>query len=99
MLADRRETLGLSPLQGDDRHDQDSLAHHRTDANPISRSVASGHGLRLDTATSLRKGRVVAHSKDRDEIHRALKHHAGHLCIHFTGRVPQDTVVVFPCLE
>ena len=53
----------------------------------------------LDAATSLRKGRVVAHSKDRDEIHRALKHHAGNLCIHFTGHVPQDTVVVFPCLE
>ena len=53
----------------------------------------------LDGSTSLRKGRVVAHSKDRDEIHRALKHHAGNLCIHFTGRVPQDTVVVFSCRE
>jgi hypothetical protein len=53
----------------------------------------------LDASTSLRKGRVVAHSKDRDEIHRALKQHTGNLCIHFTGRVPQDTVVVFPCRE
>lgn len=52
----------------------------------------------LDASTSLRKGRVVAHSKDRDEIHRALKKHRGNLGIHFTGRVPQDTVVVFPCL-
>jgi|SRR5215813_10755075 len=52
----------------------------------------------LDASTSLRKGRVVAHSKNRDEIHRALKQHTGNLCIHFTGRVPQDTVVVFPCL-
>ncbi len=53
----------------------------------------------LDGATSLRKGRVAAHSKDRDEIHRTLKQHTGNLCIHFTGRVPQDTVVVFPCLK
>ncbi len=53
----------------------------------------------VDSATSLRKGRVVAHSKDRDEIHRALKHHTGNLCIRFTGHVPQDTVVVFPCRE
>jgi hypothetical protein len=39
----------------------------------------------IDTSTSLRKGRVIAHSKDRDEIHRALKKHKGNLCIHFTG--------------
>jgi hypothetical protein len=31
----------------------------------------------LDASTTLRKGRVIAHSKDRDEIHRALKKHTG----------------------
>jgi hypothetical protein len=41
----------------------------------------------------------VAHSKDRGEIHRALKQHSGNLCIHFTGRPPRDTVVIFSCLE
>jgi hypothetical protein len=54
---------------------------------------------KLDALTSLRKGRVVAHSKDREDIHRALKKHSGDLCIHFTGRPPQDTVVIFSCLE
>lgn len=49
----------------------------------------------LDASTSLRKGRVLAHSKDRDEIHRALKNHKGNLCVHFTGAVPRDTGVIF----
>ena len=49
----------------------------------------------LDASTSLRKGRVIAHSKDRDEIHRALKKHAGNLCVHFTGTLPPDTGVIF----
>jgi hypothetical protein len=53
----------------------------------------------LDTSTSLRKGRVVGHSKDREEIHRALKKHLGNLCIHFTGSLPQDTGVLFSCPE
>lgn len=49
----------------------------------------------LDASTSLRKGRVLAHSKDREEIHRALKKHTGNLCIHFTGSLPPDTGVIF----
>ena len=49
----------------------------------------------LDASTSLRKGRVVAHSKDREEIHRTLKKHTGNLCIHFTGSLPPDTGVIF----
>lgn len=51
----------------------------------------------LDAATSLHKGRVVAHSKDRQEIHQALKQYSGYLCIHFTGDLPQDTGVLFAC--
>jgi len=51
----------------------------------------------VDSSTSLRKGRVVTHSKDRADIHQALKEHSGHLCIHFTGSLPQDTGILFPC--
>jgi len=51
----------------------------------------------LDTATSLRKGRVIVHSKGREDIHRALRGHAGNLCIHFTGSLPRDTGVLFVC--
>jgi len=54
--------------------------------------------IELDSSTTLRKARVLAHSKDREEIHRALKKHRGNLGIHFTGRLPKDTVVIFPCL-
>lgn len=53
----------------------------------------------LDRATSLCKGRVIAHSKRREEIHRALKDHAGNLCIHFTGSLPRDTGILFVCLK
>ena len=49
----------------------------------------------LDASTTLRKGRVLAHSKDRGEIHRALIKHKGNLCVHFTGTVPRDTGVIF----
>jgi hypothetical protein len=49
----------------------------------------------LDASTTLRKGRVIAHSKNRDEIHRALRKHTGNLCIHFTGALPPDTGVIF----
>ena len=49
----------------------------------------------LDASTTLRKGRVLAHSKDRGEIHRALIKHKGNLCVHFTGTVPHDTGVIF----
>ena len=49
----------------------------------------------LDASTTLRKGRVLAHSKDRDEIHRALRMRTGNLCIHFTGSLPADTGVIY----
>jgi len=52
---------------------------------------------KLDRSTRLRSGRVVASSKDREEIHRALKKHKGKLCVHFTGSLPLDTEVLFPC--
>jgi hypothetical protein len=49
--------------------------------------------------TPLRKGRVVAHSEGREDIHRTLKEHSGSLCIHFTGGLPRDTGILFPCPE
>ena len=49
----------------------------------------------LDPATSLHKGRVLARSKDRGEIHRALTKHSGNLCIYFTGSLSRDTGVLF----
>jgi len=52
---------------------------------------------KLDSSTRLRSGRVVASSRDREEIHRALKKHSGKLCIHFTGSLPRYTGVLFPC--
>ena len=49
----------------------------------------------LDASTTLRKGRVIAHSKNRDAIHRAMNKHKGNLCVHFTGTLPPDTAVIF----
>lgn len=53
----------------------------------------------LDASTSLRKGRVVAHSGGREDIHRALREHSGNLCVHFTGSLPRDTGILFLCPE
>jgi len=51
----------------------------------------------MDAATSLRGGRVIVHSKGREDIHRVLKDRPGRLCVHFTGSLPRDTGVLFPC--
>ena len=51
--------------------------------------------FQVNRATRLVKGKVIAHSKDRDEIHRALSRHKGNLCIHYTGKLPEDTGVLF----
>ncbi|MSP40286.1 MAG: hypothetical protein EXR70_17495 [Deltaproteobacteria bacterium] len=50
---------------------------------------------KLDASTTLRQGRVVANSKNRDDIHRALKELKGNFCIHYTGQLPRDTGVLF----
>ncbi len=55
--------------------------------------------VELDASTTLRKGRVIAHSKDRDAIHRALKKHTGNLCIHFDRRSSsrcRDHLLIMP---
>ncbi len=46
----------------------------------------------LDDATPLCKGRVIAHSEEREEIRRALKEHSGNLCIHSDRRDLQSQI-------
>lgn len=50
---------------------------------------------KVDKTTSLTEGKIIAHSKDRDEIHQKLNQFKGNLCIHFTGKLPEDTGVLF----
>jgi len=49
---------------------------------------------RLSASTELEAGKVVVHSRCRDDIHRSLRDYSGHLGIHFTGQIPDDLVVV-----
>jgi hypothetical protein len=51
----------------------------------------------VDMSTTLRKGRVVAHSRNREEIHRALRNYSGKFRIHVTGRLPPGTGILFSC--
>lgn len=49
-----------------------------------------------DELTHPIKGRLVAHSKNRDEIYDRLGHvRAKSFCIEYTGNIPKDLVVVF----
>ncbi len=49
-----------------------------------------------DELTHPVKGKLVAHSKNRDEIYARLKTVRGkHLGIEYTGKIPKDLVVVF----
>ena len=51
-----------------------------------------------DELTRPIKGKLVAHSKNRDEIYDRLAHvRAGSACIEYTGKIPKDLVVVFWC--
>lgn len=53
-----------------------------------------------DELTRPVKGKLVAHSKNRDEIYERLGHvRKKSLCIEYTGKVPKDLVVVFPWLR
>ena len=52
-----------------------------------------------DELTRPIKGKLVAHSKNRDEIYDRLgRVHKKSLCIEYTGKVPKDLVVVFSWL-
>lgn len=51
-----------------------------------------------DELTRPIKGKLVAHSKNRDEIYdRLARVRAGSACIEYTGKIPKDLVVVFWC--
>ena len=51
-----------------------------------------------DELTRPIKGRLVAHSKNRDDIYDRLAHiRAKSVSIEYTGKVPKDLVVVFWC--
>ena len=51
-----------------------------------------------DELTRPIKGKLVAHSKNRDEIYERLAHiRAKSVSIEYTGKVPKDLVVVFWC--
>lgn len=51
-----------------------------------------------DELTRPIKGKLVAHSKNRDEIYdRLASSQAKSTCVTYTGKIPKDLVVVFCC--
>jgi hypothetical protein len=48
-----------------------------------------------DRLTQPIKGRLVAHSKNRDDIYARLKHVHGKIAIEYAGDIPKDLFVVF----
>ena len=51
-----------------------------------------------DELTRPIKGRLGAHSKNRDDIYdRLARVRAGSVCVEYTGKIPKDLVVVFWC--
>jgi len=50
---------------------------------------------KLSKNTELEAGKVVAHSRFRDDIHKALKNYTGKIAIYYAGDIPDDLVVVF----
>ncbi len=53
-----------------------------------------------DALTHPVKGKLIAHSKNRDDIYARLRKVRGKsLCIEYTGKIPKDLVVVFSRLR
>ncbi len=50
---------------------------------------------KLSPNTELEAGKVVAHSRCRDDIHKALKNYRGKVAIQYAGEIPDDLVVIF----
>ena len=48
-----------------------------------------------DELTRPIKGKLVAHSKNRDDIYARLKHVHGKIAIEYAGYIPKDLFVVF----
>jgi len=51
----------------------------------------------LSKNTELEAGKVVAHSRCRDDIHKALikKNYNGKVAIYYAGEIPDDLAVMF----
>jgi len=48
-----------------------------------------------DKLTHPVKGKLVAHSKNRDDIYSRLPRIRGSSCVVYTGKIPKDLVVIF----
>ena len=44
--------------------------------------------------TELLSGRVVMHSKSREDVHDALMHYTGGIATHYTGKIRDDVVYI-----
>jgi len=49
----------------------------------------------LSENTELKTGRVVEHSRCRDDIHKALRNYTGKVAIYYAGEIPDDLAVMF----
>ena len=49
----------------------------------------------LSENTELEAGKIVEHSRCRDDVHKALKNYMGKVAIYYTGAIPDDLAVVF----
>lgn len=47
-----------------------------------------------DELTRPVKGKLVAHSKNRDEIYERLRHLRGSTCVEYAGKIPKNLVFV-----
>lgn len=48
-----------------------------------------------DESTRVTRGKLVIHSKSRDEIHKKLSDYTGKRCIQYSGKLPKDQGVMF----
>lgn len=48
-----------------------------------------------DESTRVKTGKLAAHSKCRDEIHKKLSQYSGKRCIQYSGKLPKDVGVMF----
>lgn len=51
--------------------------------------------ITADSLTRPVKGKLVAHSKNRDDIYNRLSKVRGGFAIEYTGEIPKDLVVIF----
>ena len=49
----------------------------------------------LSKNTELKAGKVVVHSRCRDDIHKALKNYTGKVAVYYAGEIPDDLAVMF----